>query len=109
MELNKLNLIANAAALNKAQGKEEGKKEAEVQPEVKDNKPADKQCSADEVFAYLAGTNVGFKAKVAKAEAHANNQEDRIAGFMADFEAAFDAAKELGLSDEAALKVLERM
>ena len=108
MELNKLNLIANAAALNKAQGKEEAKKEAEVQPEVRDNKPAEKQCSADAVFAFMAGNAVDFKAKVAKA-GKADGQEDRIAGFMADFEEAFAAAKELGLSDEAALKVLERM
>ena len=109
MELNKLNLIANSAAsLNKAQGKEEAKKEEEVQPEVKDNKVAEKQCSADAVFAFMAGNAVDFKAKVAKA-GKADGQEDRIAGFMADFEEAFAAAKELGLSDEAALKVLERM
>jgi hypothetical protein len=109
MELNKLNLIANSAAsLNKAQGKEEAKKEEEVQPEVKDNKAAEKQCSADAVFAFMAGNAVDFKAKVAKA-GKADGQEDRIAGFMADFEEAFAAAKELGLSDEAALKVLERM
>ncbi len=109
MELNKLNLIANSAAsLNKSQGKEEAKKEEEVQPEVKDNKAAEKQCSADAVFAFMAGNAVDFKAKVAKA-GKADGQEDRIAGFMADFEEAFAAAKELGLSDEAALKVLERM
>lgn len=109
MELNKLNLIANSAAsLNKAQGKEEAKKEEEVQPEVKDNKAAEKQCSADAVFAFMAGNAVDFKAKVAKA-GKADGQEDRIAGFMADFEEAFAVAKELGLSDEATLKVLERM
>ena len=109
MELNKLNLIANSSAsLNKSQGKEEAKKEEEVQPEVKDNKAAEKQCSADAVFAFMAGNAVDFKAKVAKA-GKADGQEDRIAGFMADFEEAFAAAKELGLSDEAALKVLERM
>lgn len=106
MELNKLNLIANAAAFNKAQAKEE-KKEEEVQPKV-DNKPAEKQCSADEVFSYMAGTTADFKIKVAKAGKE-DGQEDRIAGFMVDFEAAFDAAKELGLSDEAAFKVLDRM
>ena len=33
----------------------------------------------------------------------------RIAGFMADFEKAFDFAKELGLSDEAALEILDRI
>jgi hypothetical protein len=109
MELNKLNLFAqNAAAVNKAQGKEEAKAEEKAAAEVKDNKPAEKQCSADDVFAYMAGTTVDFKAKVAKA-GKADGQEDRIAGFMSEFEEAFAAAKELGLSDEAAIKVLERM
>ena len=56
----------------------------------------------------MAGTTVDFKAKVAKA-GKADGQEDRIAGFMSEFEEAFAAAKELGLSDEAAIKVLERM
>ena len=109
MELNKLNLFAqNAAALNKAHGNEEAKKEEKVQPEVKDNKPAEKQCSADDVFTFLAGSAVSFKAKVAKA-GKADGQEDRIAGFMADFEEAFNAAKELGLSDEAAFAILDRI
>ena len=108
MELNKLNLVAqNAAALNKAQGKEDAKAE-EKPAAVKDNKPAEKQCSADDVFAFMAGAAVDFKAKVAKA-GKTDGQEDRIAGFMAEFEEAFAAAKELGLSDEAAFKVLERM
>ena len=69
---------------------------------------ASSECSADEVFSYMAGTTADFKIKVAKAGKE-DGQEDRIAGFMADFEAAFDAAKELGLSDEAAFKVLDRM
>lgn len=109
MELNKLNLFAqNAAALNKTQGNEEAKKEEKVQAEVRDNKPAEKQCTADDVFAFLAGTNTAFKVKAAKAE-KAEGQEDRIAGFMADFEEAFAAVKELGLSDEAAFAVLDRI
>ena len=109
MELNKLNLFAqNAAALNKAQGHEEVKKEEKAQPEVRDNKPAEKQCTADDVFAFLAGTNTAYKVKAAKAE-KAEGQEARVAGFMADFEEAFDFAKSLGLSDEAALKVLEKI
>ena len=109
MELNKLNLVAqNAASLNKSQGKEEAKADEKTAAEVKDNKPAEKQCSADDVFAFMAGSAVDFKAKVAKA-GKAEGQEDRIAGFMAEFEQAFEAAKELGLSDEAAFKVLERM
>ncbi len=108
MELNKLNLFAQNAALNKQQGKEEVRKEEVVQPEVKDNKPAEKQCSADDVFAFMAGTNVAFKVKVAKAE-KAEAQEARISNFMAEFEEAFDFAKSLGLSDEAALAVIDRI
>jgi len=109
MELNNINLFAqNAAALNKAQGKEDAKKEEKVQADVKDNKPAEKQCSADDVLGFLAGTSVAFKAKVAKAE-KPEAQEARIGGFMAEFEEAFDFAKSLGLSDEAALQVLERI
>ena len=108
MELNNINLFAqNAAALNKAQGKEEIKKE-EKQADVKDNKPAEKQCTADDVLGFLAGTSVAFKAKVAKAE-KPEAQEERIGNFMAEFEEAFDFAKSLGLSDEAALQVLERI
>ena len=109
MELNKLNLFAqNAAAVNKAQ-EQAPKKEEAVQPEVKDNKPAEKQCSADDVFAFLAGTNVAFKVQVAKAEKSDAAQEARIGNFMAEFEEAFDFAKSLGLSDEAALAVLDRI
>jgi hypothetical protein len=105
MEFNKINVFAqNAAALNKAQNKEVAKEE-EKQPEVKDNKPAEQQCTADEVFNFMAGSAVAFKAKVNNVPA----QEARIAGFMADFEKAFDFAKELGLSDEAALEILDRM
>lgn len=109
MELNNINLFAqNAAALNKTQGNEEVKKEVKARPEVKDNKPAEKQYSADDVLGFLAGTSVGFKAKVAKAE-KPEVQEARIGNFMAEFEEAFDFAKSLGLSDEAALQVLERI
>ena len=107
MELNNVNLFAQAA-VNNAKVSEEAKKEEKAPAEVKDNKPAEKQCSPDDVFAYLSGTNMAFKVKAAKAE-KADGQEDRITGFMADFEEAFAAAKELGLSDEAALKVLERI
>jgi len=109
MELNKLNVFAqNAAALNKAQGKEEVKKEEKPADEVRDNKPAEQQCSADDVFAFLAGSNVGFKVKVAKAE-NKEVQEARIGNFMAEFEEAFDFAKSLGLSDEAAFAVIDRI
>ncbi|MBR3890399.1 hypothetical protein IKJ53_07775 [bacterium] len=105
MEFNKINVFTqNAAALNKAQNKEVAKEE-EKQPEVKDNKPAEQQCTADEVFNFMAGSAVAFKAKVNNVPA----QEARIAGFMADFEKAFDFAKELGLSDEAALEILDRI
>lgn len=110
MELNNINLFAQNAALNKTQGKEEAKKEeAAVQPEVRDNKPAEKQCSADDVFAFMAGTNVGFQVKVAKAEKSDAAQEARIGNFMAEFEEAFDFAKSLGLSDEAAMAVIDRI
>ena len=105
MEFNKINVFTqNAAALNKAQNKEVGKEE-EKQSEVRDNKPAEQQCSADEVFNFMAGSAVAFKAKVNNVSA----QEARIGGFMADFEKAFDFAKELGLSDEAALEILDRI
>lgn len=107
MEFNNINLFAqNAAALNKAQGNKEVKVEEEAkQAEVKDNKPAEQQYSADQVFNFMAGSAVAAKAKVNNASA----QEARIGGFMADFEEAFNFAKELGLSDEAALAILDRI
>lgn len=109
MELNNINLFTqNAAALNKAQGKEEVKAEAKPQAEVRDNKPAEQQYSADQVFNYMNGSAVAFKAKLNGAEKK-EAVEARITNFMADFEEAFDFAKELGLSDEAAFKILERM
>ena len=105
MEFNKINVFAqNAAALNKAQNKEVAKEE-EKQPEVKDNKPAEQQCTADEVFNFMAGSAVAFKAKVNNVPA----QEARIAGFMADFEAAYEEAAALGLSDEAIFAIFDKM
>lgn len=109
MELNNINLFAqNAAALNKAQGKEEAKPEEKAQAEVRDNKPSEQQYSAEDVFAYMAGSTVSFKAKVNTVDKK-EAQETRVAGYMADFEEAFNFAKELGLSDEAALKILDRI
>lgn len=107
MEFNNINLFAqNAAALNKSQANKEVKPEEDAkQPEVKDNKPAEQQYSADQVFSFMAGSAVAAKAKVNNVAA----QEARIAGFMSDFEEAFNFAKELGLSDEAALEILDRM
>ena len=63
---------------------------------------------ADDVFAYMAGTTVDFKAKVNGPDKK-EGQEARIAGFMADFEEAYDFAKDLGLSDEAIEKIFERI
>lgn len=108
MEFNNINLFAqNAAALNKSQGvvpaKAQEKKEEE---QVVDNKPA-QQYSADEVFNYMNGSAVAFKAKVNSA--NTQGQEARIAGFMADFEEAFNFAKDLGLSDEAVFEILDRI
>ncbi len=109
MELNNINLFTqNAAALNKAQGKEEVKAEEKPQAEVRDNKPAEQQYSADQVFNYMNGSAVAFKARLNGAEKK-EAVEARITNFMADFEEAFDFAKELGLSDEAAFRILERM
>ena len=109
MELNNINLFTqNAAALNKAQGKEEVKAEEKPQAEVRDNKPAEQQYSADQVFNYMNGSAVAFKARLNGAEKK-EAVEARITNFMADFEEAFDFAKELGLSDEAAFRSLERM
>lgn len=109
MELNNIKLFAqNAAALNKAQGKGEAKAEDKEHAEVRDNKPAEQQFTADDVFAYLAGSTVDFKAKVKGADKK-EAQEARIAGFMADFEEAYDFAKDLGLSDEAIEKIFDRM
>ena len=109
MELNNINLFTqNAAALNKAQGKEEVKAEEKPQAEVRDNKPAEQQYSADQVFNYMNGSAVAFNARLNGAEKK-EAVEARITNFMADFEEAFDFAKELGLSDEAAFRILERM
>lgn len=107
MELNNINLFAqNAAALNKAQGNKEASVDEDAKKaEVKDNKPAEQQYSADEVFNFMAGSAVAAQAKVNNTSA----QEARIAGFMNDFEEAFNFAKELGLSDEAAIAILERI
>ncbi|MCD8378202.1 MAG: hypothetical protein LUB59_05385 [Candidatus Gastranaerophilales bacterium] len=109
MELNNINLFAqNAAALNKTQGSDSTKAEEKKDVEVRDNKPAEQQFSADDVFAYLEGSAVGFKAKVNGAE-NKEAQEARVANYMADFEEAYDFAKELGLSDEAVIKILDRI
>jgi transcription antitermination factor NusG len=109
MELNKIKLFAqNAAALNKAQGKDEIAKEEKPEEQVRDNKPAEQQFSPDDVLSYLAGSTVSFQAKVNTVDKK-EAQESRVSGFMADFEEAFNFAKELGLSDEAALKVLDRI
>ena len=56
----------------------------------------------------MAGTTVDFKAKVNGPDKK-EGQEARIAGFMADFEEAYDFAKDLGLSDEAIEKIFERI
>ena len=105
MELNNIKLFAqNTQGISKTQ-EQNIVKEEENKAEVKDNKPADKQVSEKEVFAYLANQAVNFKAKVDKKD----GQEARIAGFMADFEEAFGFAKELGLSDEAAFQILDRI
>ena len=86
MELNNINLFTqNAAALNKAQGKEEVKAEEKPQAEVRDNKPAEQQYSADQVFNYMNGSAVAFKARLNGAEKK-EAVEARITNFMADFE-----------------------
>ena len=62
MELNKLNLSApNIASLNATQSNEVLKTEDNTQPEIGDNKPSEKQYSADEILTFLAARNADYK------------------------------------------------
>ena len=107
MELNDVKLFAqNAAAINKSQGVKSGENNDEA--EFRDNRPADQQFSADEVLNFMAGAAVDFKAKVNSADKK-EDQETRIAGFMADFEEAYGFAKDLGFSDRAIEQIFDRI
>ena len=107
MEFNKINFVAQqAATLNTQVKKEETKPEEKKEAEVRDNKPAEKQVSGDEVFAFMAAKTIDVK--VAK-KSEPKTVEDRIAGYMADFEAAYEEAASLGLSDEAIMAIFDKM
>lgn len=104
MEFNSINFVAQqTAALNKQVKKEEAKPEEKKEAEVRDNKPAETQVSGDDVFKFMAAKTVDVKVTSKKAT------EDRIAGYMADFEAAYEEAAALGLSDEAIFAIFDRM
>lgn len=107
MEFNRINFVAQqAAALNKPVQKEDAKAEEKKEAEVRDNKPVEKQVSGEDVLAFMAAKTVDVK--VTK-KADAKTTEDRIAGYMADFEAAYDEAAALGLSDEAIFAIFDKM
>lgn len=107
MEFNRINFVAQqAAALNKPVQKEDAKAEEKKEAEVRDNKPAEKQVSGEDVLAFMAAKTVDVK--VTK-KADAKTTEDRIAAYMADFEAAYDEAAALGLSDEAIFAIFDKM
>lgn len=104
MEFNSINFVAQqTAALNKQVKKEDAKPEEKKEAEVRDNKPAENQVSGDDVFKFMAAKTVDVKVSSKKAT------EDRIAGYMADFEAAYEEAAALGLSDEAIFAIFDRM
>ena len=107
MEFNKINFVAQqAATLNTQVKKEETKPEEKKEAEVRDNKHAEKQVSGDDVFAFMAAKTIDVK--VAK-KSEPKTVEDRIAGYMADFEAAYEEAASLGLSDEAIMAIFDKM
>lgn len=104
MEFNSINFVAQqTAALNKQVKKEEAKPEEKKEAEVRDNKPAEKQISGDDVFKFMAAKTVDVKFESKKAT------ENRIAGYMADFETAYEEAAALGLSDEAIFAIFDKM
>ncbi len=106
MEFNKIGFLTQqASTLNKQFTKEENKSEEKKEADVRDNKPAEKQLSSDDVFAFMATKT--FDVKVQKTESQTS--ETRVAGYMADFETAFDEAKALGLSDEAIFALFDEM
>ena len=82
MEFNKINFVAQqAATLNTQVKKEETKPEEKKEAEVRDNKPAEKQVSGDEVFAFMASKTVDVK--VAK-KSEPKTVEDIIAASSSD-------------------------
>ncbi len=110
MELNKLSLFTqNAASLNKTQNAED-KKAADKAPqeEVRDNKPAEKQLAGGDVLSFMASKNIDLAVTAKKTEP-TKTTEDRIAGSMGDFEAAYNEAAKMGLSEKAILAILDRM
>ena len=57
MEFNRINFVAQqAAALNKPVQKEDAKAEEKKEAEVRDNKPAEKQVSGEDVLAFMVKT-----------------------------------------------------
>jgi len=108
MEFNSINFVAQqTAALNKQVKKEDSKPQEKKESEVRDNKPAENQVSGDDVFTFMAAKTIDFKVTAKKSEP--KTSEDRIAGYMANFEAAYEEASKLGLSEEAILAILDRM
>ena len=107
MEFNSINFVAQqAAALNKPSKKEEVKAEEKKEAEVRDNKPAEKQVAGEDVLAFMAAKNIDIKiAKPSESKA----TQDRIAGYMDDFEAALDEMTALGLSEDAIFEIFDRM
>lgn len=111
MELNKLSLFTqNAAALNKTQNAED-KKAADKAPqeEVRDNKPAEKQVAGEDVLTFMASKNIDFAVTAKKPADAKKSPEDRIAGYMSDFESAYNEAASLGLSEDAINAILDKM
>ncbi len=110
MEFNKINFAAQQmAALNKPVKKEESKAEDKKEAEVRDNKPAEQQVSGEDVLTFMATKNIDIKVTAKKPVDGTKGAEDRIAGYMADFEAAFDEMTALGLSEDAIFEIFDRM
>ncbi len=109
MEFNSINFVAQqAAALNKPVKKEETKAEEKKEAEVRDNKPAEKQVSGEDVLTFMAAKNIDIKVTSAK-PSETKATQDRIAGYMEEFEAAFDEMTALGLSEDAIFEIFDRM
>ena len=107
MEINNIKLFAqNSAAINRSQSNTNDEDTEETT--VTDNKPSEQQYSADDIFAFMAGSAIDFKAKVNGAETK-EEQETRISGFMTEFEEAYSFAKDIGLSDGAIEKVFDKI
>jgi len=96
----------NAAALTKTTKKEAKAEEKPATETAQDNKPAT-QMSGEDILTFMASKNIDLVAT--KKVDSTKGAEDRVSGYMADFEAAYNEAASMGLSEKAILSILDKM